>query len=69
MRWRPLKGKGGEITVTVSVVEAPEIWASRFFPFEWKPRAGNYACLSVSDTGRGMAESGGGRMSFPHDAG
>jgi len=44
----------GTITVESHVTGAAEIREAMFFPLDWKPLAGEYVCLSVSDTGRGL---------------
>ncbi|MHC1743608.1 MAG: nitrogen regulation protein NR(II) [Syntrophobacteraceae bacterium] len=44
----------GEIRVSVRVLEAGEISASRFYPTGWMPKARAYAVLTVSDTGCGL---------------
>jgi two-component system cell cycle sensor histidine kinase/response regulator CckA len=44
----------GTITVAIRVMAATEIGDARFFPSDWQPKAKNYACLSVSDTGCGL---------------
>jgi PAS domain S-box-containing protein len=44
----------GNITVRVRVAAASEIQGLRFFPLDWEPKAKEYACLSISDTGSGM---------------
>ncbi len=48
---------GGEITVEVKAVAAPEIRENRFFPMDWRPWAANYVRLSVADNGCGMDEA------------
>lgn len=42
----------GSITVTISNVAV--VAGPKFFPPEWEPKAQNYACLEVSDTGCGL---------------
>ncbi len=44
----------GNITVAVQVTRSSEIRGFRFFPMDWEPKAEQYICLSVSDTGCGM---------------
>jgi PAS domain S-box-containing protein len=44
----------GDITVTIQVMATAEIRGLRFFPLDWEPKAEQYVCLSVSDTGCGM---------------
>ena len=44
----------GDITVSIDVLPAADIQASRFHPADWTPKAGTYACLAVADTGGGM---------------
>lgn len=46
--------RGGEITVSVSVIPAAEIRSSRFFPINWEPKEAAYVCLSISDKGGGI---------------
>jgi two-component system, cell cycle sensor histidine kinase and response regulator CckA len=48
-------GRGpGDITVTVAAIPASAIPAAEMVPAGWNPKAGDYACLSVADTGCGM---------------
>ncbi|MDR3555768.1 MAG: ATP-binding protein [Syntrophobacteraceae bacterium] len=42
------------ITVAIQMTLRPEIEGLRLFPIDWEPKAAQYACLSVSDTGCGM---------------
>ena len=44
----------GDISVSIGVIPAADIHASRFYPPDWEPKADTYACLSVTDTGCGM---------------
>lgn len=44
----------GDITVAIRVTQRAEIKGLRFFPIDWEPKAEQYVCLSVSDTGCGM---------------
>ncbi len=44
----------GDITVAIQVTAAAEIRGLRFFPLEWEPKAEQYICLSVTDTGCGI---------------
>jgi PAS domain S-box-containing protein len=44
----------GEVVVTVRVMPATNVRASRFYPPKWEPEEKSYACLSVSDSGAGM---------------
>jgi signal transduction histidine kinase len=55
--WEAIGEREGEITVGVYPVPAAAIEKARFFPMDWKPKAQNYACLSVSDTGSGLDEA------------
>jgi PAS domain S-box-containing protein len=49
-----LEEKKGTITADLTIVQGEAISAYRFYPAAWKPQAGKYACLSVTDTGEGM---------------
>lgn len=44
----------GEIALTLSTISKAEIEGLHFLPLDWEPKADNYVCLSVSDTGCGM---------------
>ena len=44
----------GDITVTVAAFSASAIPAAEMVSAAWNPKADNYACLSVADTGCGM---------------
>ncbi len=44
----------GDITVAIRVTQRAEIEGLPFFPIAWEPKAEQYVCLSVSDTGCGM---------------
>ncbi len=44
----------GDLTVTVATIPASAIPAAEMIPAGWNPKAGDYACLSVADTGCGM---------------
>ncbi|MDR3556300.1 MAG: PAS domain S-box protein [Syntrophobacteraceae bacterium] len=44
----------GDITVAIQVTQSEKIKRLRFFPVDWEPKAEQYVCLSVSDTGCGM---------------
>lgn len=43
-----------EIAVDIGVKTPAEISDLRFYPQDWKPKAVNYACISVQDMGTGM---------------
>ena len=47
--------RGGDITVVISVVPAAQVQACQPYPQGWEPKAAEYACLAVTDTGCGMA--------------
>ncbi len=44
----------GDLTVTVATIPASAIPAAEMIPAGWNSKAGDYACLSVADTGCGM---------------
>jgi signal transduction histidine kinase len=44
----------GDITVAICVMQGSGIPKSHVYPAGWEPKAETYACLSVTDTGRGM---------------
>ncbi len=52
--WEALPITGGEVTVAVRAEAASRIVPSAFPAPDWTPKADPYACLEVSDTGRGM---------------
>ncbi|MRR38400.1 response regulator, partial [bacterium] len=54
--WESIGDLSGEINLSVSLVRAEDIPASSTFRLDWQPRAGAYACLSVSDSGCGMTQ-------------
>lgn len=45
----------GDITVTLAAIPASAIPAAELVPAGWTPKADQYACLSVADTGCGIA--------------
>ncbi|MFP4088297.1 MAG: PAS domain-containing protein, partial [Desulfobacteraceae bacterium] len=45
---------GGRIQVSVSTENRRRIRGDRRFPIDWQPATDRYACLTVSDNGRGM---------------
>ncbi len=45
----------GDITITISVTGPAELPAGHFYPPGWQPQAEFYACLSVADSGAGLA--------------
>ncbi|MFP3913079.1 MAG: PAS domain-containing protein [Desulfobacteraceae bacterium] len=46
---------GGRIQVSVSTENRRRIRGDRRFPIDWQPATDRYACLTVSDNGRGMS--------------
>ena len=47
----------GDITVAIQVTQRAEVRGLRFSPIDWEPKAEQYVCLSVSDTGGGMDQA------------
>lgn len=45
----------GKVRVSVGTVNSADIPEMHRFPVEWEPAVDRYACLSVTDTGRGLA--------------
>jgi len=54
--WEALADGQGTIHLTVKTVSASDIPAAHRFPIGWQPQGGAFACLEVTDTGRGIAE-------------
>ncbi len=46
--------RAGEVAVTLEVVPGTGIGELQLLPVGWEPRAGEYACLSITDTGCGI---------------
>lgn len=46
---------GGQITITLNEIPASDIYGADYQPPEWYPTAQHYACLTISDTGSGIA--------------
>ncbi|MGM0419057.1 MAG: response regulator [Thermodesulfobacteriota bacterium] len=46
---------GGEVQIQVSISDNLDLNGKNFFPRDWKPGKGSYACLSVSDNGCGIS--------------
>jgi PAS domain S-box-containing protein len=44
----------GEIVLAAQVVKGTEVGESKLFPIDWEPKAKEYACISIADTGCGM---------------
>lgn len=44
----------GEIVLAAQVVKGTEVGKLKLFPIDWEPKAKEYACISVADTGCGM---------------
>jgi signal transduction histidine kinase len=44
----------GEIVLAARVVKGTEVGELKLFPIDWEPKAKEYACISVADTGCGM---------------
>ena len=54
--WEACGSKQGRITIQIDTVLAPDaLPANNRFPIEWQPHASAYACLTVTDTGSGIA--------------
>jgi PAS domain S-box-containing protein len=54
--WEALTTENKEIRLTVETLFPEAISEKHRFPIDWKPSDSIYACLSVSDTGIGIAE-------------
>lgn len=46
---------GGAVRLAVTTIPAADIPEAHRFPLDWEPRGEAYACLEVTDTGRGIA--------------
>jgi signal transduction histidine kinase len=55
----------GDIVLAVQTVSNEDVKRWRTYPRQWEPAAGMYACLSVSDTDRGMTDEVLGRLFDP----
>jgi PAS domain S-box-containing protein len=44
----------GEIALTIDVVRETKVREARLFPPGWEPKANEYACISIADTGHGI---------------
>ena len=54
--WEACGSKQGRITIRIDEVVAPDaLPEDNRFPIDWQPQAAAYACLSVTDTGSGIA--------------
>ena len=54
--WEAMDDKPGKIHLEISTVHSAKIGDRFRFPLDWQPEDKNYACLSVRDTGGGIAE-------------
>jgi len=55
--WEAFGENKGAIGLTIKTVSHAEIPISKRFPIDWQPQGISYACLEVSDTGCGIAET------------
>ncbi len=46
--------KPGDIDLTLDVVPASSVRGSKIFPLGWEPKAQEYVCISIADTGCGI---------------
>ncbi|MGD9974208.1 MAG: ATP-binding protein [Desulfatirhabdiaceae bacterium] len=54
--WESANNNRCDIRLSVKTVSPANILSLNRFPVDWQPRDTSYACLEVSDTGRGIAE-------------
>lgn len=54
--WEAMGGTGGLISLSITTVSPDSIPAGHRFPPDWQPQSSSYACLSVTDTGSGIAQ-------------
>ncbi|MCX7006855.1 MAG: response regulator [Kiritimatiellaeota bacterium] len=55
--WEASGVNRGSIRLSVTTVAAKEISAAYRYPVEWQPQGPTYACLSVMDSGSGIADA------------
>jgi PAS domain S-box-containing protein len=53
--WEAIGGSRGTIQLSLKVVSPGEIPAAHRFPLDWQPQEAAYACLSIEDSGCGIA--------------
>ena len=53
--WEAIGDGPGNIRLSVSTAKRKDIPEDRRFPVDWQPAMDDYACLTVTDTGRGMS--------------
>jgi PAS domain S-box-containing protein len=63
--WEAMESTPGEVGVTIASVEAAGIPEHNRFPVDWSPSEDTYACLIISDTGRGMQADAIGKIFDP----
>lgn len=52
--WESMEGREGTVTVSASVVSSDDLHAERLDPPGWLPSEPAYACLEVTDSGKGV---------------
>ena len=63
--WESIGDRAGIIKVVIKTVQAPDISTSYISYNDWSPSGENFACLEVTDTGRGMSEEEMGKIFDP----
>lgn len=49
-----MEGQEGEIILGMDVIAGTEIREAMLLPLDFEPKAKEYVCISIADTGRGM---------------
>lgn len=63
--WESIGDRAGIVRVVIKTVQAADIPSSYISHNDWSPSGENFACLEVTDTGRGMSEEEMGKIFDP----